>query len=230
MADKVIPVPVLLMLRFPGAVEGSHHGFLRRADKLRLDFLVCITRRRSVSTSTGDLAPLMAAVSCADRAAFKQIYDRTSSRLFGIVLRMVRDRPLAEEILQDVYLRIWQRAASCDPACGDPFNWMVAIARHRAIDMMRRHRDVLKEPDADGRDWLEDVAGEADPERMQMDRDGLRKCLGQLEANARECVVLAYSFGYSREELAVRFAAPVNTIKTWLHRGLSALKTCMDAA
>ena len=183
-----------------------------------------------MSVAEIDVRDLMLAISRADRGAFQKMYEATSSRLFGIVLRMVRDRPLAEEILQDVYLRIWQRAASYDPSSGAPFHWMVAIARHRAIDMMRKRRDLLMSPDDEGRDWLESVAGEGDPETMHVDRDGLHKCLARLDDTMRDCIVLAYSFGYSREELATRFAAPANTIKTWLHRGLSALKTCMEAA
>lgn len=177
-----------------------------------------------------ELSMLLAAVSRGDRAAFKELYDRTASKLLGVVLRIVRDRALAEEVLQDAYVKIWQNAATYAPGLARPMTWMIAIARHRAIDVIRKSREVLPGPDENGRDWLESVARPEDPEATLVDRDGLGRCLDRLETPQRDCIVLAYCHGYSREELAARFERPVNTIKTWLHRSLGALKACLEAS
>jgi len=176
-----------------------------------------------------DLPLLIAAVAGRDRAAFKRLYDQTSARLFGIVLRIVRDRALAEEVIQEAYLRIWEKASTYRKDIGSPMAWMISIARNRAIDVIRQRSEILLAPGEDGEDWLEQVAafdgGEVDVEA----RDSLRRCLERLEEPQRKCIVLAYCGGYSRDELAMRFERPVNTIKTWLHRGLAALRTCLEA-
>lgn len=178
---------------------------------------------------TPDLSRLLAAVDRGDRAAFKALYDHTAAKLLGVVLRIVRDRALAEEVIQDTYLRIWRRAADYTPDAGQPLTWMVAIARHRAIDIIRKRTEVLPGPDDEGRDWLESVSGADDLGAEFVARDALKRCLNRLEPTQRDCIVLAYCGGYSREELAACFERPVNTIKTWLHRGLRALKACLDA-
>jgi RNA polymerase sigma-70 factor (ECF subfamily) len=176
-----------------------------------------------------DLSVLMAAVAEGDRLAFKHLYDRTSARLLGIVRRIVRDRALAEEVLQEVYLRIWERAATYRTEVGSALTWMISIARHRAIDVLRQRKELVLAPMDDGEDWLERVAGPGDGEADLEDRDRLRRCLQRLEEPQRSCILLAYCDGYSRDELATRYETPVNTIKTWLHRGLAVLRTCLEA-
>jgi len=176
-----------------------------------------------------DLSVLMAAVAEGDRLAFKHLYDRTSARLLGIVRRIVRDRPLAEEVLQEVYLRIWERAGTYRTEAGTALSWMISIARHRAIDVLRQRKEIVLAPLEDGEDWLERVAGPGDGETDLEDRDRLRHCLQRLEEPQRSCILLAYCDGYSRDELATRYEAPVNTIKTWLHRGLAVLRSCLEA-
>ncbi|WP_395672326.1 sigma-70 family RNA polymerase sigma factor [Inquilinus sp.] len=177
-----------------------------------------------------DLIRLLRAAGQGDRRAFKALYDRTSPLLFAIVLRILRNRATAEEVLQDSYLRIWRNAATFSAGTGSPLGWMAAIARNRAIDVVRQRREVLVQPDEDGRDWLESIP---DPRAEGAGFVALRQlghCLGLLDDSHRHCVLLAYYEGYSREELAARFDRPVNTIKTWLHRGLATLRHCMDGA
>ena len=174
------------------------------------------------------LAALIAAVAKGDQGAFKMLYDATAPKLFGLVLRIARDRAVAEEVLQDVYLRIWRNASTYTAEAGLPLTWMASIARHRAIDVLRQRTEVLIGPNEEGQDWLDTVMEARDLEADLIDADRLRHCLGQLEAAQRQCLLLAYYEGYSREELATRFDKPVNTIKTWLHRGLGVLRTCLD--
>ena len=173
-------------------------------------------------------ASTLAAVAQGDRRAFRALYDATAPKLFGIALRIVQDRALAEEVLQDVYLRVWRNAASYAAEAGEPMAWLSTIARYRAIDVKRQRREVLVGPNEDGQDWLDGVPDGRDAEAAFVEGDGLRRCLGRLEDTQRACVVLAYQDGLSREELAERFGRPVNTIKTWLHRGLNTLRACLD--
>jgi RNA polymerase sigma factor (sigma-70 family) len=182
------------------------------------------------SIDNAGLAELIAATAGGDRMAFRKLYDQTSAKLFAIILRIIRNRTLAEDILQDVYLRVWRNADSYAAEAGPPLAWLNSIARNRTIDVLRRKR--IDQPPADERDidWYEKIAGRRNPEADLMDIAVLRHCLGEIEEPIRSCVLLAYYEGYSRDELAARFGKPVNTIKTWLHRSLIALKTCVEAS
>lgn len=177
-----------------------------------------------MSPPASDLADLIARVSAGDQAAFQLLYDRTSAKLYGVILRIVRGRELADEVMQDSFLRIWQNARKYDPDSGRPMTWMIAIARYAAIDVVRKrsHETALGE--------IETPDAPQDPERQIVVQDLLGRCLGRLAAPQLECVVLAYCNGYSREELARHFSAQVPTIKTWLHRALNALRVCLEAA
>jgi RNA polymerase sigma factor (sigma-70 family) len=177
-----------------------------------------------------DLATLIAGTARRHDPAFAQLYASTAAKLLGVILRIVRDRAMAEDVLQEVFLRIWQNASTYAPESGRPMTWLIAIARYRAIDFIRQRRFETLPPNEDGSDPLDAIAEPRDRERDIIDTDRLRLCLGQLEAPQRRCVLEAYYEGYSREELASRFAMPVNTIKTWLHRGTQTLRTCLDAS
>lgn len=177
------------------------------------------------------LRGLLAEVSRGDAAALGHLYDLTSAKLFGVILRIQRDRSLAEDILHDVYLRIWQGAGSYLPEIGPPLPWLCTIARNRAIDNVRRTGKVEVQGPAqdDDDDWVARLMDPHDDAAAFLDRDALVICLKRLEPTHRDCVLLAYYEGRSREELALRYDRPVNTIKTWLHRALAALKTCLEA-
>lgn len=176
------------------------------------------------------LLRLIAAVARGDAQALKALYDLTAPKLFGVVLRILRDRGTAEDVVQDVYLRVWQNAGSFDPESGRPVTWLCTIARNRAIDVVRRKGEVQGPVTEGGEDWVERLADPHDSEGAILGRDALRACLGRLDAPQRDCIVLAYCEGHSREELALRFDRPVSTIKTWLHRGLSTLRGCLEGA
>ena len=176
-----------------------------------------------MSATASDLADLLVRVAAGDQTAFQHVYDRTSAKLYGVILRIVKGRELADEVLQDSYLRIWQNASKYAPTSGRPMTWMIAIARYAAIDVIRKrvHESAYSEIELPDRS--------DDPERQVIVQDELGRCLGRLAPPQLECVVLAYCNGYSREELARHFSAQVPTIKTWLHRALSALRHCLEA-
>lgn len=181
-----------------------------------------------MTSGTDELEALIQRVAVGDRGAFARLYALCSSKLFGVVLRITRDRTLAEDVLQESFVRIWRNAARFEEASGRAMTWMAAVARNAAIDAMRQRavRDARHAPDGD-----ESLAGLPDLTAAALhpaDREALRICLGRLDDEQRLCVLLAYQDGYSREELAERFERPVGTIKTWLHRALARLKECLD--
>lgn len=174
-----------------------------------------------------DLITLLSLTSSGNSEAFAELYEATHLKLFGIVLRIIRKRDLAEDILQEVYIKIWHRSGDYCPARGKPLTWMSVIARNRAIDEVRKRAPAL----ADEPDAIEMVADEtASPEDETEINDELRRleaCLSQLDATKRDAVLLAYLDGYTRVELATKLDQPVGTIKTWLKRSLASLKDCL---
>jgi RNA polymerase sigma factor (sigma-70 family) len=182
------------------------------------------------ATDNAELITLISAVARRDRAAFKRLYERVAPKLFAILLRMLRNRAIAEEVLQDAFLRVWQNADSFSSEAGPAMPWLISIARNRAIDVLRSKNPAEPVAQSDDADPFANFPAPGDREAEMMNIAALRHCLGTIEEPVRSCVLLAYYEGYSREELARRFDRPVNTIKTWLHRALAALKSCLDAS
>ncbi|MGH6922478.1 MAG: sigma-70 family RNA polymerase sigma factor [Propylenella sp.] len=173
----------------------------------------------------GSLQSLLSAAAKGDSGAFRALYEATSPKLFGVVLRIVRNRPVAEEVLQETYVKIWQNVERFVPEAGEPMAWLTTIARNRAIDRIRSEK-VEQARTTDDDTILERLAAPAagDPAMAR----ALRHCLDELDEDARNCVVLAYCSGYSREELGERFNRPVGTIKTLLFRSIRLLRACLE--
>ncbi len=178
-------------------------------------------------TSSDHLHDLLRRVTRRDRRAFAQLYAATSAKLYGTVLRILKERGRADDVVQEAYVTIWQKAAQFDTKRASPIAWMVAIARHAAIDELRRQPRAPHEPEealahtpSDGPSAREHLEHEQDAKR-------LHACLEALEAERRDMVRLAYLDGWSRADLATHFEQPVNTVKTWLHRALKQLKGCL---
>jgi RNA polymerase sigma-70 factor (ECF subfamily) len=162
-----------------------------------------------------------------DRAAFRALYDATRAKLYGVILGILGDRSTADDVLQEIYVRIWNRAADFDPGKASPITWMATIARNRALDEVRRPRPTIDLPN----EALDRVADD-DPhplERRQRSEEWRRlmACLAALADERRAMVLLAYYRGWTREALAKRFDRPVPTIKTLLHRSLAQLRGCL---
>lgn len=172
----------------------------------------------------GALARLLQAAAAGDRAAFRALYEATAPKLFAIVLRIIRNRPVAEEVLQETYVNIWQKAERFSPEAGDAMAWLTTIARNRAIDRIRSERIDRASTTDDA--VLERLAAPSSGDPVM--HEALRRCLDGLDEEARNCVILAYCSGYSREELAERFGRPVGTIKTLLFRSTRLLRECLD--
>ena len=162
-----------------------------------------------------------------DRPAYAELYQRTSAKLYGIVLRILRRRDVADEVLQEVYVQIWERAAQYDATRASPVGWMAVIARNRAIDEVRRKRPVSLD---DAPEALQVATDAGDPLDLLEQSEALQRlhqCLEHLEPDRRQVVLSAYYEGLSREELAIRFGHPIGTIKSWLHRSLLQLRDCL---
>lgn len=180
-------------------------------------------------TTPQDLVALLGRVAQRDRAAFAQVYRVTSAKLFGIILRILHRRDIADEVLQEVYVKIWDRAADYDPRMASPITWMATIARNRALDEIRRKKPESIEDHPELLDVATDEASALTNVMRSEDGRRLADCLTRLEEPRRQMVVLAYCDGLSRDELAEKYGQPVNTIKTWLRRSLAQLKGCLGS-
>jgi RNA polymerase sigma-70 factor (ECF subfamily) len=172
-----------------------------------------------------------------DTAALADLYDRHNRLLFGIILRIVRDRAEAEEILQEVFVRVWTRAELYDPQLGGPTPWLVRLARNCAIDRLRsrRNRDTAGRPATD-----ESVADTAPagmdirtPETIVLDaerRGTVIDALAGLPAEQARLIEAAFFEGYTHSELAKRFGLPLGTVKTRIRAGMIAMRQRMEHA
>jgi RNA polymerase sigma-70 factor (ECF subfamily) len=180
--------------------------------------------------TSAELVWLLAAVAKGDQAAFERLYAATRAKLYGVALRILRRPDLADEVLQESFVKIWSSAAQFDPARASPITWMVAIVRNRAIDIVRRKTDASLE---EMPEVLEVAAADSpDPMAARARNEDLQRllaCIGRLDAERRKLVLLAYYNGWSREQLATQFDKPVNTIKTWLRRSLLEIRECLGA-
>lgn len=176
------------------------------------------------------LATLIRHTAAGDRSALGDLYRATSAKLYGVILRIVKDSGEAEDVLQDVYMVVWRRASAFDPDRGAAITWLAAVARNRAIDRLRARRP------ADGGLAAETALAEApDPaplapdalERSESYRK-LAECLEGLEARHAEAIKTAFYEGVTYDQLAGRAGVPLGTMKSWVRRGLIRLRGCLE--
>jgi RNA polymerase sigma factor (sigma-70 family) len=185
-----------------------------------------------------DLGTLMFQVAMRDPVAFKTLYETTVRCLLAIVLRMLHERSWAEEVLQDVYVNIWNTAPNYSAAKSQPMTWLMALARNKAIDALRNthtERKHMVRPtlaDEDEGSGPPDVADErAGPLQRLMqsnDTQRVRNCLQGLEPAQRQAIALAFYDGLTHSELALHMRQPLGTVKAWVRRGLERLKLCLE--
>ena len=184
-----------------------------------------------------ELAQLLARAGLGDRAAFAGLYERTSGHLFAVLLRIQRDRAVAEELLQEVYVAVWKAAAGFDAARSQPLTWLTHIARHRAIDSLRRSQtqprtESLHAMDDDSDNLLDSVAsdipGPLDLLGQASDARELAQCMERLSPPQRQSVALAFFDGLSHAEVAAQLQHPLGTVKSWVRRALATLKSCLE--
>ena len=175
------------------------------------------------------LEDLLARTADRDQHAFAELYRRTSARLFGVCLRMLREREESEEVLQEVFTTVWQRATSFEPTRAGALTWLIALTRNKAIDRLRQRREpVLGDPIDLERlaDERSEPATEAESSR---DYARLINCLEQLEVMQRRSVREAFFSGATYKELAERCQVPLPTMKSWIRRALMQLRSCLES-
>jgi RNA polymerase sigma-70 factor (ECF subfamily) len=177
--------------------------------------------------ASDDVAVLISRVALREQSAFSELYNKTSPKLFGVCLRILKDRTDAEEVLQEVFVKIWQRADRYVVSDNPAMPWLMAIARNQSIDATRARKPVADEIDS-----AYDLADrQPDPESQAVNKGEGRRidsCMEELEADRAKAVRGAYVEGLSYQELADQFAVPLNTMRTWLRRSLLRLRECMD--
>jgi RNA polymerase sigma factor (sigma-70 family) len=175
-----------------------------------------------------ELIALLDRVARQDHAALKALYDRCSSKLFGLAVRVVTNREWAEDVLQEAFLNIWRSAGDYRASLSPPMAWMGLIVRSRALDFLRRRTAERSHVTQELDDVLEgDTPNPMDTAQASEQAWALHQCLGQLENRQREVVSLAYIRDLSHSELSEQLRLPLGTVKTWIRRGLDQLRLCM---
>ncbi|MGE3149618.1 MAG: sigma-70 family RNA polymerase sigma factor [Pseudorhodoplanes sp.] len=174
--------------------------------------------------TSAELVWLLAAVAKGDQTAFERLYAATRAPLYGIVLRILRRRALADEALSEAYHKIWTTAGQFDPAQASPLAWMATLARGRAIDIARKQTEFSVDDEIEGLDPDDDDTGSVPQQAMSEELKRLLACMGGLETEEQRLLLLAYYGGWSREQLSVKFDQPVMVIRSSLHRSLSVIR------
>jgi RNA polymerase sigma-70 factor (ECF subfamily) len=178
-----------------------------------------------------ELSVLLSRCALRDQHAFRTLYQLCSAKLFAVAARITRRRDWAEEVLQESFINIWNHAAGYNTAKSAPMTWMTAIVRNRALDLLRRPREV--EIGEDHEDLMASLPDESPgPEELfkrSMEAGALAECMKQLTGEQQKSIALAFFNGLSHGELARQMQKPLGTVKTWIRRGLERLKGCLDA-
>ena len=195
-----------------------------------------MTYPSAMMAESRELEGLLLRMSGKDKAAFEKIYLATKRRLFAIVLPIVRRRSIAEEIVQEAYVRIWLNAASYRPQLGSPMLWMITIARNLAIDVTRKPVREIGAEDSflgsfpmDCPTPLEAIEISEDQADALMHQLKVLYALQALDPARRQLIIAAYIRGESRQQLSERLGVPVNTIKTWLRRALLETRASLES-
>lgn len=174
------------------------------------------------------VAQLLARVVAQDRIAFRDLYSNTSSKLFGVLLRILPNRAEAEDALQEVFTRVWLRAGRFDPEKGRAMTWLISVARNHAIDRLRMRVEATTATE-DESDTLVDKTPNAEASLIAKGQARrIVDCMATLEPERAKAVQGAYLGGLSYVDLSAKFNVPLNTMRTWLRRSLLQLKECLE--
>jgi RNA polymerase sigma-70 factor (ECF subfamily) len=171
----------------------------------------------------------LARIPAGDRGALQTVYRLTSAKLFGVCLRILGERSEAEDVLQEVYVTVWRKAADFDATRASPMTWLIAIARNRAIDRLRATKQSRRMDPIEAADNVADGAPVADRAlESAQDHARLHTCLGGLEAREQAALRGAFFDGNTYEDLAARMSVPLGTMKSWIRRSMIKLKSCLQ--
>lgn len=176
-----------------------------------------------------ELEALLSRCAAGDRTALETLYSRVAPVLLAVLMRILRRRDAAEDALQDVFVSVWQRARQFDPIRGRALAWLVSMARYRAIDLQRAARPAVALSEVSSLEPQLQSEGPPDAGEMLGTGVSLWRCLEQLAAPQRRCLMLAYEEGLTHSEIARAVNEPLGTVKSWVRRSLIALRRCLES-
>lgn len=177
------------------------------------------------------LENLLARIALKDQTSLQVLYKKVASRLNGIAMKILNDADLSNDILQETFLQIWNKAGEYRRDQSEPMTWMTSLLRYRALDKLRAENREQKRRNQ--YEEVQELFGETSSESpvavmLQKDADSkLNLCLDSLDMLNRNAILMAYYYGYSREDIAIHVEQPINTVKSWLKRGLTRLAQCL---
>jgi len=181
--------------------------------------------------STGDLDAMLRRVAHGDREAFATFYDSTRTRVFGLVLRVLRDPGYAEETTQDVFVQVWRTAAGYDARQGSALAWLMTVAHRRAVDRVRAEQSASRRDARYGAANIETAADVvADAAILRDERRQVADCLGALSDLQRQAIELAYYDGLTYVQVSERLSTSLGTIKSRMRDGLRSLRDCLGVS
>ena len=187
------------------------------------------TQRPANEPDSAELEALLARCAARDRTALATLYARVAPLLLAVLTRMLKRRDAAEDALQDVFVSVWQRAHQFDPIRGRPLAWLVSMARYRAIDLQRAARPAVALSELSALEPQLQSEGPLEGSEMLGTGALLLRCLEQIAAPQRRCLMLAYQDGLTHSEIARALNEPLGTVKSWVRRSLLALRRCLES-
>lgn len=169
------------------------------------------------------LEALLARCARQDARALEELYELVSPLLLSVLMRLLRTRDLAEDALQDVFVRVWRQAGQYQAQRGRAFAWLVSIARYRAIDMLRARKDWVS------LDSVEEPEAQVARAESTLTLNALERCMQVLSGDQRQCLALAYQQGLSQDNIATAINRPLGTVKSWVRQALRSLRRCLES-
>ena len=179
---------------------------------------------------TSELEELLTSSASGDQHAFARLYKITAPYLNALVLRVVGQPAVAQEVLQEAYIQIWQQISRFDPARGAPMAWLTNIVRSRALDRVRHEKSLnTRVEKVSAEPMLSVVEDASQHSRFSSEFEKLARCLQPISVEQRRSIVLAFCYGLSHSELSDTINAPIGTVKSWIRRGLTSVRRCMES-
>ena len=174
-----------------------------------------------------DYEAIVFACAKGNQSALRLLYERDARWLMGVALRIVRRRELADEVLHDAFLSIWQKSDTYSPALGSARGWIYSVVRHRALDLAQKYRDELSAPEVELDNLPSEGLSPLDALSRNRNAKAVHHCLDRLDEQKKACLLLAYVDGFSQAQIAVHLGSPLGTVKAWTRRALMILKDCL---